>query len=387
MAETLTSFRNDPNARLAHQEALMQQSVNEHYFHSSLVAASETPKDPFFVWTLALAHQWMGLDVPGSRFGHDNTDNAYRMAAVDPTLRYQLSGRFAGPRPCDFSICALPKQVGEGIAADVVAIITIDAIDVDAEGRFSIAIDALPTGQRRNHLCIAGAKVLFARDTMADWSVERPSELRIARCDGPAVDDFEQERACARAASLGATIADFFLQRIQHGMFERAPVNTIPLPVASGSRGGLSTQLGTVGFYRLADDEALIINADRLGARYLSIQVIDLWMVSYEYSRHTSSFNHVQAIANADGRYRWVISARDPDVYNWLDSGGNANGNILFRWQMVPAGVDISSSVSTEVVKLNALREHLPADSRFVDAEGRKSQRAKRLQDYWGRIA
>jgi hypothetical protein len=386
MAETLRSFNDDPNAQFANQQVLMQQSVNEHYFHSSLMAASETPRNPFFVWTIALAHQWLGLDVPGSRFGHDNTDNAYRIAAIDPALRYRLSGRFAGPRPCDFSICALPRQVGENIAADVLALIAIDDIDVDANGNFSVTIDATPTQGRRNHLCIAGAKILFARDTMADWRIERPSELRLVPVDTPVVDDFDEALACARSASLGATIANFFLTRIQHGMFEQAPVNTIPVPLPSGSRGGLSTQLGTLGFYRLADDEALVITADRLGARYLSLQIIDLWMVSYEYSRHTSSFNHAQAIANADGRYRWVISARDPGVYNWLDGGGNATGNMLFRWQKVPAGADVAHCVSAAVVKLNALREHLPADTRFVDEQQRSLQRARRLQDYLGRI-
>ncbi|MDB6060897.1 MAG: hypothetical protein JWM78_1000 [Verrucomicrobiaceae bacterium] len=386
MAKTLASFIADPNAKLADQKQLMQQSVNEHYFHSSLMAASETPRSPAFIWCIALPHQWMGLDVPGSRFGHDNTDNAYRIAAIEPTLQYKITGHFAGPRPCDFSICVLPRQVGDDIAADVKAIIAIDEIDVDAEGYFSITVDASATAGRRNHLCIADGKVLFARDTLANWEVERASELNIQRTDGPTVDDFDATQAVTRAAALGATIANFFLKNVQHGMFERAPINTIPVPVPSGPRGGLTTQLGTVGFYTLNNDEALVISADRLGARYLGIQIIDMWMVSYEYSQHTSSLNHEQAVANADGRYRWVVSAQDPGVLNWLDSGGNAHGNVLMRWQKLPAGIDINNCVSAQIVKLSALREVLPPDTQYLDAQAREEQRARRLQSYQWRV-
>src|SRR3546814_8506139 len=77
---------------------------------------------------------------------------------------------------------------------------------------------------------------------MADWRVERPSVLRIDRTDGQMVDDFDPQRAAQRAAELGLTIARFFLENIQHGMFEVEAVNSVPAPVASGSRGGIVTQ-------------------------------------------------------------------------------------------------------------------------------------------------
>ena len=185
MAGTLALFMADRNAQLADQDALMRQSVAEHYFHAALMAATETPLAPHFVWTLAHDHRWMGLDVPGSRFGQDNSDNAYRVAAVDETLSYRISGRFVAERPCDFSVCALPGQIGENMLADVVAIISHENIDVDADGRFSITLDTTPTEGRRNHLCIARARTLHARDTLADWSTERPCELTIERTDAP----------------------------------------------------------------------------------------------------------------------------------------------------------------------------------------------------------
>jgi hypothetical protein len=384
---TLELFRADRNARLANQDTLMRRSVDEHYFHAALMAASETPRNPRFVWTLALAHEWMGLQVPGSRFGQDNTDNVYRVARVDHTLTYRISGRFGLQRPCDFSICALPAHMGENIAADVLAILRTEDMDIDPDRRFSITADATPTQGRRNHLCIAGAKVLFVRDTLADWSAERPSELHIERSKGPNIDDFDAARAPIRAAELGTIIAHFFLERVQHGMFETMPVNMLTQPVASAGRGGLTTQAAALGCYELGEDEALIITADRLGARYVGIQIVDMWMISHEYAHHTSSLNHIQAIADADGRYRWVISPRDPGVFNWLDGSGHAAGSILIRWQHPQTFTASATHVSTEVVKRSKLRAHLPADTHYVNRAGRTAQQTQRLRDYMIRVS
>jgi hypothetical protein len=385
--ETLALFRADRNARIVQQQGLIQQSVDEHYFHAALMAANETPRSPRIVWTLALPHRWLGLDVPGSRFGQDNTDNVYRVASVDAALRYRITGRFTGPRPCDFSICALPAQVGENIAADVLAIVRAEDIDVDTQGAFAVDIDATATQGRRNHLSIAGAKVLFVRDTLADWRLERPSALHIARTDGPAVEDYDLARAGTRAAELGAMIARFFLDKVQHGMFETLPPNQLTQPLASSGRGGLTTQAASLGCYELGQDEALVITADRLDARYVGVQIVDMWMLSYEYSHHTSSLNHLQAQVDSDGRYRWVVCCRDPGVFNWLDGSGYTAGAILIRWQHPRALVAGMVAVSTDIVPLAQLREHLPSETRYVDPAARMIQQSARLRDYGGRLS
>jgi hypothetical protein len=386
-AGTLALFRADRNAKLADQDELIVRSVDEHYFHASLMAANETPGDPRFVWTLNPAHQWMGLDVPGSRFGQDNTDNIYRFASVDAARRYKVTGRFFAQRSSDFGICALPAQMGENTLAPILAIIVADNIDTDADGRFEIALDATPTDGRRNHLCIADAKTLMVRDTLGDWTVESPSWLFIEPVDGAPVDDFDAARAAVRAAQLGAAIANFFLGYVQHDMVETGPVNAMASPVASAGRGGLVTQSATLGYYRLGDNEAMVIDADRLGARYVGMQIVDMWMISYNYWSRTSSLNHSQAVPDSDGRYRWVISASDPGVHNWLDGSGAATGAILLRWQHLPPGADLAGSVVTEVVKLSDLRTHLPADTRYVDAAGRAAQQQRRLEGFRRRVA
>lgn len=384
--ETMTAlFEAEPAFALTDQHPLLERSVDEHLFHAALVAASETPRAPRIVWSLALAHRWMGMEVPGSRFGHDNVDNVYRTVSVEENSRYRISGRFGGPRPCDFSLCALPKQVGEGIAADVLDMIGFDDIDIAADGSFAVLLDQAPRAGGRNRLSIAGARAVFIRDTMADWAVERPAALSIERLDGSAEDKFDPAAAGTRAAELSLTIARFFLDKVQHGMFEREPVNRLTRPAGAG-QGGLLTQVGSVGHYHLAPDEVMLLDIDRAGARYLGVQILDRWMVSYDYDARTSSFSHAQARCAANGRFPMVIAAEDPGVANWLDSGGHSAGNILLRWQHLPGNAPPEDLVRLRLLKRDALAAALPAGTPMLTPAEREAQRAQRRRDYAARL-
>ena len=121
---------------MPNQGSLLRQSIDEHYFHAALMAVNELPDDPSFVWTLAHDHRWLGLDVPGSRFGQDNPDNCYRLAAIDPAHAYRIAGKYPESPSCDFSICALAEQPGEGVLANTTAVITRDTIDLGMTTRF-----------------------------------------------------------------------------------------------------------------------------------------------------------------------------------------------------------------------------------------------------------
>ena len=380
-------FHADRNAAYEDQDALIRQSACEHLFHGCLMACSETPRRPRFVWTLCHDHDWMGMKVPGSRFGQDNTDNGYRFAFIDEHLRYRVRGRFVEQRPVDFSICVIPQQVGENIFANTLGFIGKESLDVAVDGSFEVTCDATATDGRRNHLCIAGGKILNVRDTMGDWARERPCQLDIEPLDEAPHDDYDPEKAPVRAAELGETIAMFFLEHLQHGYFEKGPITSLNPPWAAGSAGGLVSQASSLGHYGLEADEAMIITADPMGAPYVGMQITDIWMLSYEYRTRTSSLNHAQVKRSGDGLYRWVISASDPGVYNWLDGSGQRRGTILLRWHHIPGNVvPGTDKLRTEVVKLSELREKLPPDTVWVSSVEREAQRAQRLRDYETRI-
>ncbi len=112
-------------------------------------------------------------------------------------------------------------------------------------------------------------------------------------------------------------------------------------------------------FYRLRPDEALVIETELPDARYWQFQLCDLWFRSADWSERSTSINHRQAHIDADGRFRCVVAHRDPGVANWLDTSGEPEGVLQYRW--------IWSRTNPEptgrVVSFDSIHDHLPADT------------------------
>jgi hypothetical protein len=372
-------FSSDRNAAVDRQRELIPQAVAEHAFAAVLTAVAETPAQPAIYWSLAHAHSGDGFEVPGSRFGIDNPDNLYRLASVDDRYHYKITGRRAAVPPTDGGITVMPGQLGENMMANSLAHIGYESLAIGADGQFEVTLDASPANGRPNHLCIAGGKVLNFRDTHGDWLTDTPYALSIECLDSPAATHRSDEQIATRAAAYGEAMAGYFLEHLEHAFFERRAPNAIIPPTPSGANGGLVTQIAAQGWYQLAEDEALIVDVDLMGALYFGFQISDLWMLSYDYTTHMSSLNHFEAQADRDGRVRFVISGADPKIYNWLDGDGHLAGTTTLRWQHVPSGrTPTADTVIHRVVKLADLIKTLPKETRLADAQARVDQRSKR---------
>ena len=81
----------------------------------------------------------------------------------------------------------------------------------------------------------------------------------------------------------------------------------------------------------------------------------------------------VPVVPEADGSYRIVISAQDPGVANWLDTGGYNEGLIQGRWNLC----DGKPLPALKLVKLADLRRTLPTETGSVTP----AEREKALRD------
>jgi hypothetical protein len=62
-----------------------------------------------------------------------------------------------------------------------------------------------------------------------------------------------------------------------------------------------------------------------------------------------------------------VVAARDPGVPNWLDTGGCLSGALQGRWNQASS----APHPSIRRVRLDQIRDHLPADTPFTTPEQR----------------
>jgi hypothetical protein len=135
----------------------------------------------------------------------------------------------------------------------------------------------------------------------------------------------------------------------------------------------------------LADNEALVLTLDPIGAKYLSVQLASGWLGSLDYVHHTASLNLSQARPNPDGTWTLVVAPKDPRVANWLDTTGLHEGTLFVRWQKLPEHLDTLAQ-GVRSVRLVNLAELDPTLPRLSPAE-RKTQLAERAAAYARRSA
>ena len=76
----------------------------------------------------------------------------------------------------------------------------------------------------------------------------------------------------------------------------------------------------TTGIWRLEPDEALIIELTDPEADFWAFQLASSLWHTLDYANRFTSINQAQAIADDDGKFRIVLTHRDPGVANWLDT-------------------------------------------------------------------
>lgn len=356
------------------------QGATDELLWGVLLAAASDPADPKIVWTETLPRKVGTRDIPGSRYAGDSPDRIYRGAAVDPAYRYEIRGHQTtrkDKQPLYFSIEAIPRPAFWGLPP--LAVITSKDVDVGADGSFTITVDAAPTEGRRNHLQLPPkAAMLLLRDTTPDWR-QQATKLSIKRIDDAPAKPRSRDAIVKHASELldEAVTAS---TKYYEGISSR-PANQLDTFVRDLGWGILA-----VNDFSLADDEALLITIDPVSARYLSLQVMDPWLRSVPYRNRTTALNDRQAKANADGSFTYVLSKRDPGVYNWIDSGLN-DGVMVIRWELLTQQAEADKAVrECRKLKLSELAAALPAEVKRVTPAERKKQLAQRQSAYETRL-
>lgn len=379
----------DPQGKTPTGKATIHRAAQAIAMAAIYYALGEDTDRPTIAWAVNAPHSWFGLTVPRSGYGIDNPDNVYRNVMVDGAARYVIHGRYKQPGPAELhfemrdAIPGTTAMAAEG--GRQVATLRSDGMQVDADGRFIITIDSDPANGRPNHLRAPaeGKSLLIVRDLFTNWTTQNPVALEIERIGGPAVvPPPSEDQIAKRAAALLSKIAPYWVAYDNQYVFTKKANQIVPPRVRPGGRG-----FSTSGHFSLADDQAWVITLAPLGALSLGFQLTDPWGVAYDYVDRTSSLNTTQAKPNADGSYTFVISKKDPGVYNWLDPEDHAAGIYAVRWQSLPAGAKAEDAVlGSKIVALHQLKRELPAGTLFVTPAARKAQRAERARSYARRL-
>lgn len=309
-----------------------------------------------------------------ARVGWDNPDNPYLSFPVRGDHMYRLRGNVDAFDLVTINVYS--GLLGHTPISEIrhVSGIASEDLIVDDNGDFVLTLSAEPV--EGNWLALEqDAYFVIIRRLVSDWEqtdeglwevlnlttlgqgAPRPSPSAIAR---HLEDAAAQVRNLRELLTLAHRIT-FQLTLSPNEISE--PAETDPnIPMAD------PFQAASRGWFSLAGDEALLIEAPVATCLYTNIQLANPWMESLDYASHQSSLNHATAHVDADGRVRYVISRRDPGVRNWLDTAGLLEGSFLARWTYCD---EYPSGISSRVIRLADLDDHVPADTPRVNPEER----------------
>ncbi len=366
-----------PTEQVARTEA----TLSNYWVKSTMVAANTDANYPRVLRVYTPAATWLGHDVPGSKWGGDNPDNAYRLIPISSDGVYELHGQ----RQNQPSTYVTYQLVGNSCTSITMGSLEQLDIDINNDGSYVITLDATPANGRRNHFMVPpGTLYLFIRDSLGDWETQQPDALRIKRLNAPTRGPLTEDEL-ARTAVTNIH-SDVFYHYYAGRLFFNAPQIMLP-PEGAGGVGGLVTQQGSLGHFTLADDEVVIITATEGGATYRSVVLHDLFLLSLENRDHLTSFNNAQVIPDQDGRVTYVISVNDPGVHNWLDTTGLRDTLVLYRWQGFPLRNSPPPLIESRKVNLSELAAALPPGVARVNPTDRAAQIDRRQKSYDRRFA
>ena len=329
---------------------------------------------------------WCGRDIPAMGAAGDNPDHVYRSAFIDGGGRYVIRGKIdLAHRPVQLGIevvRGLPGKLAVSAASsgtkvkNQIDLITDDHIACDADGGFEVYLDRDETSGP-NHLSTADEPLtLIIRDVLADWR-EKPAWLEIERLDPPGIAPFTYEEVRERVLSDLPGYLDFWTGFPLRWMGGVKP-NGFAAPVARD--GGWGYQAGVR--FSHAPGQLTLVRMSKGLARYLGAQVCDPWFLSLDARRHVTSLNHAQAVSADGDSFTLVLSAEDPGVVNWLDTGGLHDGMSVLRWQAVPPGERVEDMLLDVRVMDRATLDSGYPDLPRLSAAGRRDQRARHAAEY-----
>lgn len=371
---------------------------------ASLYAAMGTAPDPTFVWLFAPPRRWHGYTVPGSRWYGDNVDTIYRGARVEAGSSYEVTLRPGSTLPSQLSIMLYDQfmyenGVSERLDIPPLSLEITDRTPRNRDGSITVTVGPEPANGRPNHLLLKqGVKQIFVREIRGDGALPAV-RLSIRRTKGPAPASKTIDELGAEAAVYIASAVEGSIQ-VDRVFGKRSENQLSPLRVRWIENTGSPDQklvtdepLGpdkALGFvspstFNIKEDEALILTLDMMGTRYLSVNIYRPFALSPEHVYRTSSLNNLQAKANPDGTFTFVVARSDPGVYNWLDTSGLPYGSLTTRWQGLtrPVSGTLGNAVKwVKLVKLSELRRELPPTMVWVTPRERAAQRAARAKQY-----
>ncbi|UNB50351.1 DUF1214 domain-containing protein [Mycolicibacterium sp. YH-1] len=322
---------------------------------TALCSELSVEADPELPW-------FFDMCSPTRLVGGPNPDGRYLLAMIRGDRRYRVTGTRGSTAYLGMQVLA-----GTGMTPRRMAAYLSDT-DLRLDGdSFAVVVSADEPSPAEldgaQWLQIpADAASIVVREYVGDVAAEVPATLHIATLDAadarsngfpdpPRVltDDDVAEQFTAMAwtifklATLHRTIKPELLTQ-----------PNVLLTAEAADLGAADTtpdNLYMIGTFGLGEGETLLLEFAPPDTRYWNVTLENIWHECIEPRRRHSSVTNKGVSADADGRVRIAIGAKDFGHGHWLDTGGHHRGFVVLRWLDNPDAPDVTVTVHTGAAK------------------------------------
>jgi hypothetical protein len=310
--------------------------------------------------------------------GGPNPDYVYLTTEIDSDGVYEISGTRGTTRFVEITqqeqLMTSPKTFERRETPPLRTTHDLDELEIADDGSFRVILSAeRPDGHSGDWWPLdPRTRKLLMRKCACDWNREVDARVAINRLDDPGADMTPEEiarRFSAMAEWIDGMIR-FDMQLVRYYR-EHHGINVLLRSQWIEDVGGLAKQAYYDGIHQIDEDEALVVEFPvPTECHYWQILVADDRFATVDWVNRQSSLNDAQARIDGDGRFRGVVSTRDPGVHNWLDKADFPWGILQARFYKANEYPDVTV---TKVPVADVL-QHLPPDTSVVTPTQRKEQ-------------
>ena len=206
-----------------------------------------------------------------------------------------------------------------------------EELNVHDKGNFELLISA-DSDQNPDLLGKGDEPLVMIRQYYTDRKTQPPVALEIELLgDTPASKPLDSSWLAKRIELSRRMLESIFARTLDaYQRVANFPVNTfadVPVdllfPTPDNSY--------RVCWYELNDDQVIIVKGTLPKARYFSFTFYNVWLESYDYTRHSIILNHEQIESNEKGRFEIHVSGKNAGFSNWMDTAGHNSGYLVAR--------------------------------------------------------
>lgn len=308
---------------------------------TALCSELSVESDPDLPW-------FFDMCSPTRFVGGPNPDGGYYLAMIRGDRRYRVSGTRGTTAYLGFQVLAGTGRTPRRMAAYV----SDTDLKLDS-GSFTLIVShAEPSAAELDGAqwvrVPEDAASIVVREYVADAALERPATLAIEPLDDVAPVPISDSDVAERFTAMAWTLVKLATlhRTIKPELMTTPNVLLTSQAAELGAADTTPDNLYMIGTFALGPDETLLLEFAPPDTRYWNVTLESIWHECLEPRRRHSSVTNKGVTADADGKVRIAIGAKDSGLGHWLDTGGRHRGFVVLRWLDNPKAPDVTVSVT-----------------------------------------